>query len=199
MKTIILLVFMAISTVSNGKTLDVFFGFRFGCSMDSIKKGMLMKPGCTIDSKNSNETRLVFDNVKFAGRDASFMSFSFINNKFHTGAVSIAPNLKSQIIDLYNEIKSELNEKYFVTKDDFEIYKSPYEKGDGYYETAIKLGKASFSSYWMFENPKSNKEDQKNTISLKITETLNISIKYQDGILIDEAVDKSKAKNFKDY
>jgi len=199
MKTITLLVLMAIPIISYSQTLDGFFGFRFGCSMDSVKKEMLIKPGCSLIDKYSSENMLAFEGMKFAGRDATYMIFGFINNKFHTGSVLISPNLKSKIIELYSDIQGELNEKYYKTTKVYENYTSPYEKGDGYYETAIKLGKADFSSFWKFVNPKSNKEDQKNSISLKITPTLNVSIKYQDGILIDEAVDKSKAKNFKDY
>lgn len=197
MKNFVLIFLLFVSVKSFSQTLDGFFGMKFGSSMDSIKKVMLSKPGCKFDTKNSTDDCLIFDGLKFAGRDIGFMMFSFTNNKFHTSKVALISELESKTVDLYKEIKAELNEKYFTTKSDYEFYKSPYEKGDGYTESAIKLGKAEFSSYWEFKNPFSTTE--KNIISLVIKPSLTILIGYQDGILINEVVSKSKEKNFKDY
>lgn len=197
MKNFILIILLLVSVNSFSQTLDGFFGMKFGSSKESIKKIMLEKPGCNFDTKHSTEDILIFNGLKFAGRDIQFMLFSFTNNKFHTSRVVLVSELESKTVELYNEIKGELNEKYFTTKSDYEFYKSPYEKGDGYTESAIKLGKAEFSAFWKFKNP--NSPEGQNIISLEINPSLSISLGYQDGVLIKEVVSKTKEKNYKDY
>jgi hypothetical protein len=192
------LLFMTISSI-NAQSIDGFFGMKFGSSVDSIKKAMLSKQGSTIESKFCTDSRLVFTGLKFAGRNALLMRFSFVNNKFHTGTAAFTSDLESKVVDLYNDIKGEINEKYHQSTSDYEQYKYPYEKGDGHTETAIKLGKASFATYWFFKHPISGNKDYQNSITLEISSNLTISITYQDGMLINEAIEKKKEKNFKDY
>ena len=160
---------------------------------------MLAKPECKIDQKNSNEALLVFTGISFAGRNTLFISFDFINRKFHTGSVYFDAGLESKVIDYYTEIKNELNEKYYKSILDFELYKEPYKKGDGYTESAIKLGKATFSTYWTFKNAKQKSDEENNSIALVINERLRVVLSYQDGVLITEAIEKVKSKNLKDY
>lgn len=183
----------------NGQILEAFLGIKFGSSLESVKEVMLAKPNCILDSENSDCNQLFFEGVKFAGREVLFISFKFIDDKFHTAYVLIRPKLESQTIDLYTEIKDEINTKYFITVEDYESYKTPYEKDDGYTETAIELGKASFSAYWKFKKLTSVYDDLDNYITLGITEGLNIQICYQDGELINLAVEREKAKNSDDY
>lgn len=197
MKTLVLLILFIAHTNAFAQSLDKFYGFRFGCSSDSVKKAMLLKPGCTFNSENSTSTKLIFEGVKFAGRKTMFIMFSFINNKLHSGNVYIMPELSSEIIELYSKIKDELNEKYYKSEKDFEMYMYPFKKTDGDFETAIKAGKTKIMTFWMFKNPKS--ETQQNGISIEITNKMYIVIEYQDGVLAGEEIDKIKKKNFSDY
>lgn len=198
-KSVLLLLLCCSLFEMSAQTLTGFYGFRFGCSVDSIKKVMLAKPGCLLDQKYSNENLLIFGGTSFAGREVVLMKFSFINGKFHTGSVYFDPKMESKTISFYKEIRDELNEKYFKSKQDFEIYKTPYEKGDGYTESAIKLGKATFATYWSFKNPKQKSDEGNNIISLEINERLRVVLAYQDGVLFSESAEKDKSKNFKDY
>jgi len=198
MKIVCFLTSIILAFSSYSQTLEKFYGFRFGTTVDSVKKGMLSKPGCKIDPESSKDL-LIFSGVNFAGRDVLIICFAFVNNKLHTGSVYISPRLESGILDLYNQIRTELNEKYYFSTEFYESYKYPYEKEDGHTITAIKLGKAKFSTYWKFKNPKSESEEDQNLISLRITENLSVKIIYQDGVLINEAVDQQKKENYKDY
>lgn len=197
MKILITTVLILFCVRAYSQNLDSFFGVKFGSPQEAVKKVMLSKPGCKLDTKDSDDNTLVFSGVKFAGRETFLIVFNFVNNKFHTAKVLIPSSLPSKAILLYNEIKSELNEKYYLTLDDFENYEYPYEKGDGYTESAIKLGKATFTAFWVFSN--TNSTEDKNSISLQVTETLDILLTYQDGALIKEAVQKRKDQDFKDY
>jgi hypothetical protein len=192
----ILIVFLFIN--SHCQTLEGFLGVKFGSTIEEATKILSAKPGFKVNREFSKPDILAFTDAPFAGRKSFLICLAFVNNKFHTGFAIIAPNLESQLIELYNGIKEELNEKYFKTTSDFKSFKYPYEDGDGHEETAIKLGKASFSSFWNFKNPKGT-NDENNIISLEITESMKVKLTYQDGILIHEQVDKAKKKNFQDY
>ena len=120
----------------------------------------------------------------------------FVDNKFCKAAVYITPKLDAYVVQTYKEIKNEINSKYFVTNDDFEIYDEPYEKNDGYTESGIRNGKISFSSYWSFQDANNGLED---FIALKITDDLNIVINYEDGDLTEEMVNRIDDENISDY
>jgi len=182
----------------NESTRDAFLGLKFGASVEHVKETILAKPGCVLDIENSDNENIIFNGLKFAGRETLLIMFRFIDNKFHTAHVFIKPKLESHIIDLYNEIKDEINDKYYITEEDYETYKFPYEKNDNYTETAISLGKASFSSFWKFKN-RDTSENIYNYITLDITENLDIRVCYQDGILAELYMTKQKEKNQADY
>lgn len=191
---LLLMLCMFVSGYSQSKdTLNGFFGCKFGSNKQTIKSIMTSKTGSKIYSENDNS--IIFTGVKFAGHKANVIIFQFINNKLHTAKVLLSSTYESGVIDLYNDIKNGINEKYYVTDDDYERYDEPYYKDDGYTISAIKLGKANFSAYWDFSNPKSDKEEDNNTISVEITQSLSVIISYQDGVLINEVI----KKNNKDY
>lgn len=177
------------------KTMDSFWGMKFGSSMAECKKIILSKEGTVIDAKNSTPDKLIIDGAEFGGRKTLFISLQFSDNKFHTAKVYFNPRLASKVIELYDEIKGEINDKYYITKDDFRHFKEPYSEGDGYETQAIRLGKATFAAFWTF----TRSDGHKNAISLQINENLSIVLGYQDGQLIDEAIDKKKSKAAKDY
>lgn len=176
--------------------LNSFLGIDFGSSKE-ISKGILLKrKGCVLDEENSSDTTLFFEGMRFAGRDTIFILLLFIDDKFYKSAVYIKPKLDAYILEMYREIQSELNSKYFVTNDDFENYEEPYEENDGHTETGISIGKISISSYWSFPDVKGGLED---LIALKISEELEIVINYEDGDLGNEMVNKINEENSLDY
>jgi len=48
----------------------------------------------------------------------------------------------------YSKLKSALTAKYGEPAKDIELFSPPYEKGDGYFSTALRSGKASFMAEW---------------------------------------------------
>ena len=198
MKTKLLSLFLTLSTFCFSQGLEGFLGFKFGLNADSIKKAMLLKPGCKID-QDSKKNILIFKGVSFAGRETQFISFEFVNDKFFMATVMISSPIEFKTVALYNDIRSDLNTKYFPASKTVETYELPYKKGDNNSDVAIKLGKANFSSYWYFKNPKSARKDIQNSISLTITFKMLIKIVYQDGVLNNEDQELLKRKNIQDY
>ena len=109
----------------------------------------------------------------------------------------IKPKLESQTLEIYNDMKNEITNKYYKSTEDFETYKSPYIKGDGYTESAIKLGKAEFDIFWKFKV--SQAINTYNYIELSITNDLYIQLNYEDGVIADLVSQRNKEKVITDY
>lgn len=191
--------FLLFTTSALGQSLEGCMGIKFGSSQDIVKKSMLAKPGCRLSTTLSGKDILIFTNVQFAGHRTIGIHFYFIDGKLHSASVIVQADLESQVIDLYNTIREEINSKYYPTKLYEEKYTSPYEKGDAQTETAIKLGKASFASYWKFKNTAYPSEDMDDCIFLDITKQLYIKIRYQNTFLFKIAYDRLKEKINADY
>lgn len=179
----------------NNLRLNGFLGIEFGCSQQIAKEKLASKTESILDSENSDQDTLLYNGVKFAGRETELVLLLFFEGKFCKGVVFIKPKLESMIVETYRQIRDEINGKYYLSESDYETYISPYEENDGYTELAISLGKANFSCFWNFENP----EGLDNYISLEINENLQIKIGYENGNLMDLLVKKNQERNSLDY
>ncbi|HEY3371693.1 MAG TPA: hypothetical protein VGK10_12630 [Prolixibacteraceae bacterium] len=175
--------------------LDGFLGIEFGSSLENVKEKFVTKTGIILESIDDENDALFCNGAKFAGRETEMLLFLFFDNKFCKGVVYIKPNLASKVVDIYSQIRNEINQKYFITELYYETYLNPYEKDDGYTESAISLGKADFSCFWNFMNVGT----LENTISLIISEKLEIVITYENGNLMKLLVESNELKNSIDY
>ncbi|WP_312391036.1 hypothetical protein [Chryseobacterium sp.] len=175
--------------------INGFLNISFGENKESVIKKINERNGI-LDSQNSTEESLIFNNINFAGRETSFLAFHFINDQFCRAMVFLKANLESKTVNLYKEIKYEINERFYKTRQDFENYEAPFEQNDGYIDTAISLGKANFSSFWSFKNEQAKEDD---FISLKINENFYIIITYENGDLMDKYESNRKKNNYQDY
>jgi hypothetical protein len=175
--------------------LNGFLSIDFGVSQEMVKEKFLRKTDGILDAENSDSETLFFNGANFAGRETELIFFLFFEDKFCKASVIIRPKLESKIVDVYEQIKDEINKKYYVSEAEYETYHYPFEKGDEMTETAISLGKAEFSCFWNFKNS----DFLDNYISLTINENMYISIDYEDGELIKKLVDKKKQQDALDY
>lgn len=174
--------------------LESFLGIPFGSNKDLVIQRLAERNGILDETIGNNDT-LFFSGISFAGRNTESILTTFYDNQLCKASVYIKPNLESKTIEIYTQIKNELNEKYYTSKSDFEVYDSPYEKNDGYTESAISQGKAEFSCFWSFGDG-SETDDY---ISVKIDENLEIVIAYEEGELLDKLVTRNQKKNNLDY
>lgn len=175
--------------------INGFLNISFGENKESTIEKIKERNGIP-DSQNSTNESLIFDNLKFAGRETTFTAFHFVNDKFCRAMVFLKANLESRTIDLYKQIKDEITEKYYITNQDYENYEYPYEQNDGHTETAISLGKASFSSFWKFKNSQGQQDDY---ISLKIDENFHVIVIYENGELMEKYENNKNQNNYQDY
>lgn len=175
--------------------INGFLNISFGENKQSTIEKIKERNGI-LDLDNSTDDSLIFDNLKFAGRETIFSAFHFIDDEFCRAMVFLKANLESRTIELYQQIKEEITQKYYITNQDFENYQYPYEKNDGHTETAISMGKASFSSFWRFKNDKATEDDY---ISIKIDENFHIIVIYENGRLMNKYEINKNTNNFQDY
>lgn len=106
-----------------------------------------------------------YDGGTLIGTKAIAFAF-FSDAKLAKITIALLPqNHKS--ISTYEEMKEILIKKYGPPDVNFEEFQSPYYKGDGYEEQAIRLGKGTFFSSW------------KSRVAVTINENLAVAIMYE--------------------
>lgn len=184
----------AVYAIAEERTLEGFWGIKFGTSIAEGKKIMASK-GLKLDTSGSSKDILIYQNVKFGGRDAVAVGLKYDKNRFYEAMVGYRTPLDAKTVELYENVKADINAKYYTSNEDYKSFKYPYSEGDGYEITAIKLGLANISAFWQFERS----DGEKNWIQLEIKENLVIFINYTDGKISEEVIGRNRATDSKDY
>lgn len=175
--------FNCFAQVADSKpVLEGFWGIKFGSSQEEVRNIMLTKQGFKYNSNLSTNDRLIFGEGKFAGNYAENLAFVFVDNKFYTSILILKPSSSSKILDFYQEIVDGITKKYFIPDAVTEEYLEPYKKDDGFFETAIKLGKTNIRTRWLLKNPITKDDDS--FISVKVDDDMKIYLGYMDGYLM---------------
>ena len=197
----IIIITLLIITSVKGQELTGFMGIPFGSTKSEIKTKFLAKnPNAKI---YTDEVRtLTFTDFNFAGKKAMAVVFG-LNEKsqMHTAVVLLETERDDDVFELYDNIVNEINDKYHYRDVDNEIWRYPFEKSDkyDYGVTAIKSGKCVLQSIWYFDVNDPESHDDDNAIAVQNTESCDIKITYQDGIMISNVVSNNKAKDSQDY
>ena len=174
------------------KPIDSFLGIKFGSNALTVKNAITARGGI-LEIRQSSVDFLVFTNVTLGHRKAEMLAIKFVNKKAYQAGFLFRAPLEPQTIDYYNALVNDLNEVYgkgTSTRN----FKSPYEDGDGHELTAIEGGYADFQTLW------TNANGNGNAIQAKINaDPLLVSLTYQDGALINEAISQQKAKEKSDF
>lgn len=199
--TTFLLLFFAINiSLGQNKVMNSVMGIPFGSTKAQVRAAMLEKqPGIKIREEKPNI--IIYDKGKFGGRESFSFLFKFTDSgKLHTAIVLLDPIYCSQVHELYDGIVSDINGKYYVSDLSIERYKYPYDKSDRENTNVITGGYATIHTIWTFDmaNTPDNTDDD-NAIMIEITNNCIVKVSYQDGVLIDEVVNKQKEQNSKDY
>jgi hypothetical protein len=196
----LLLFFTFNNSQGQSKEMNSVMGIPFGSTKAQVKAAMSQKqPGIKIREEKSNI--VIYNDGKFGGRSAFSFLFKFTDSdKLHTAIVLLDPVYCSQVHELYDGIVSDINGKYYVSDLSIERYKYPYDKSDRENTNVITGGYATIHTIWTFDmaNTPDNTDDD-NGIMIEITNNCIVKVSYQDGVLIDEVVNKQKEKNSKDY
>ena len=197
-----LIIMAALWLNSNAQTLELKggLGVNFATKKDSVRLMMKTKhPDATFDEEKNNV--LYYQGGTWLNRKTSLWAFCFTpSTKLHTMMVFVTPSLDSKAFDLYDDVVSDLKTKYGEPTGVIENWKYPYDEDDKYSHgtTAAKLGKVTLMTYWKFPNSNGIVGDESNTILVELDTSLDTKVKYQDGILIKEAISKSNEQKQED-
>jgi len=192
--TAILLMLMAIRVaVAQEDPISEFYGMKFGSTKAQVMAKMTNKG---YKPKNNNPTSLMYEEVKFLNKEVD-MIFKFVDDELFEGIVLFTPDLKSQLIRMYRSISDDVSMKYGKGQD-YETYDYPYEKGDGHELTAIRLGKAQFTTFWGMKTMEGTDGKEPNTISLEIRPKGYIALTYQDSARVDKVIARQNSEKMEE-
>lgn len=185
---------------SQTKEMKGLMGISFGATKAEVKS-IIQSKQPTIKIDNEKAETITYKGLMFGGRKTFATVFKFTDNgKFHTAVMLIDPDLPTKTYDLYDEIVSDINEKYYSCTHTVEKYKYPFDKSDRDNMSALKGGYVTMYSLWYFDNLNTpDNESDDNAILVEVLPSYLIKVSYQDGVLIDEVVAKQKQQNSSDY
>lgn len=186
--SIISIILITIS-VNAQTTLKGCMGIEFGDSQSHVRSVMTTKQG--FEPYKNEPGGLSYTGGSFAGHKAVGAIFRFYQDKLHTIVILLEIEPEPKAMDFYYEILNDLKDKYGVMYEKNHVYRSPYFEGDGYTVSGIKMGYIDIGSIFSF--------DDTNVIGVDITKSMSLKLTYQDGHLIDAAVEADKNKHQQDY
>jgi len=174
------------SPASAGTTWNTFGGIPFGETVADTRSMMAVK-GYTFSE------RTAAGNDRFLGRilDTKTDIIAFYDDTSHLAKFLV--NIETADDDarqVFNQLHTQLIAKYGDPRSDYHFFSSPYTDGDGYANSAIKLGKGTFSTYWP-------QPDGTDMVWLEITKQLTVEVGYE-GPTWDAYVDRRRANGSKD-
>ncbi|MFZ2635543.1 MAG: hypothetical protein WAX33_04300 [Rectinemataceae bacterium] len=190
-RTSVISIFLLVAFFASAQqTLPGFWGLPWGTSSANIFASMLQKGYA---SKSADAAGIIYENVKFSGRDCA-IAFFLNKNQLYGSSVRIYPP-RNTAYETYQSLKSDLVEKYGTPTLSNEKYKPPYEKGDGHTEMAISMNYAEISSGWRFADG--------NVILLLVsnddkTNNIKIEINYAEMNTFTEMSQKKKKAELDD-
>lgn len=170
------------------KNLEGFLNIPFGTSKEVLLELIKEYEG-VIDEKNNDSETLIMINMIFNGDQTQFILFKFFENKFWKAVVYLSTDRKL-VLKTYEEIKRELNNKYFFTETTYES-KSRILNFLKLNFLALQLSRIYYLSKWSFDN--SPYKD--NCIILEIDKGFDLKLTY-----LSESIEGEFFKNKnKDY
>jgi hypothetical protein len=85
---------------------------------------------------------------------------------------------------MYSRMKEVLTAKYGPPTQALEFFTSPYYKGDGFEDQAIRLGKGHFDVFW--STPPESRDTEGDDLWLGITDRLAVRIQYESPTWSEE-------------
>lgn len=168
------------------------YGLKFGMNKFEIKEILDNKTTANFYDSGSNDEIQEYWWFELASRKINRGYFYFIDKKLCKILFQFDTDLPIlKFIQFYNDIKLEINNKYYKSDNDYINYTPPAYENDDFeetYEYNIRKGLIEYASYWNFKSD-SNYDDY---IILKISQKVEIEVVYQHGDLYREYVESKK-------
>lgn len=165
-----------------------FMGIRFGTDEDMIVDALWEKGWIDISDMTNPDMR-IFSGLQFAGQNTEFISIHFLEKKFYKATIFFEKTgLPNTVVPLFEDIKNDLNGKYYKTIEDYRDFDSPSLALLGAEDIAISSGKADYKCFWRFTSD--NQTDD--FIWIRITQDLRVILSYEHGESSEIASERAK-------
>ena len=195
------------SEVNNNKILEVvnkaneieltsFLNIPFGSSKVFTNEEMTKK-GAELFGEQTEST-IAFNNITFGGFEVDFIIFYLYEDKFCKASVYFnVISSEFQLLDKYYSIKTNIDNKYYLSDKHYETYNYPFHKGDGQLTLGLQIKEIDIKTFWNFPSSNSNHEDD--YISISLDERLNLILTYENTFLNTQYVDYYTSKRMDDF
>jgi hypothetical protein len=199
MKNLLVIVMLVCCFTSKSQTnqLNGALGLTFGCSKQAVQE-MMSSKHADADVYKDDSNIIAYQKGNWAGFGVTLWVFAFTDeNKLHTITILLDQDYEDNIFTTFKDVITSITNKYGKPVDTFENWKYPYDSNDkdSYGVSAIKLNKLYVMTYWRFPSNTPESKDDDNTLLVEITTSVKVRVRYQDGLLIDDVVEKQKSKN----
>lgn len=185
------------SILSNPQTTeaapDGAAGVKYGMSPSEVK-AIWRTRGTLYQDYELTQPKLgsiFFTKIKVGSVTFDIGGAKFVNDKLYEIALSKLPNEDAFAQTIYDELKDILMSNH-QNGQSIRRFESPYEDGDGYEMQAVRVGKGTIATYWIFED---------SVISLEIypsTNGVSVRLQYQSD-LVKEAKNILNAVNKNEF
>ena len=163
--------------------LKGFLNLPFGCDKEAVIKEIEENRKGRHYENEDTEDRMYFSRFYIANRKVDNSCFYFIDNKFCRVRITFDYNNNIYpALELYNMIKEEISNKYYVSDNDYVKYTPPAYEDDDFdtmHENSVRKGLIEYACYWNFPS----EYDEDNYIILRMMSDLSIQINYEHGHL----------------
>jgi len=152
-----------------------FKGISFDTDAKSFKE-QLVAAGYTITSEDKLPSSRVYSfEGNFAGNiNCEVLVFTSLDESCIGKVVVYLPKQEynwSYLKRDFNKMKDAYEQKYGAPIKDYHFFSSPYEEGDGYEMTAVKVEKCHYATFW---------ETEETGIYIEISKYCQVKITYED-------------------
>jgi hypothetical protein len=160
---------------------------KWGSSEETAKQVL---EGKGMKLVHETKTALNFQG-QFAGENTNIIILYFTNSQLYMASVAYTTE-PNEALSKYEEYSTLLIKKYGEPDKTVEHFLSPYYKGDGYEEQAIRLNKALIGRQWNFSN------NTQILIAPTYFNVMLVSIIYTDNVLKNKADQAQNEQNMGD-
>jgi hypothetical protein len=192
--TLIIFVLSTFCSVAMAQTKPVLsapLNLKFGMSFAEVKKAMIAKG---FEVQTESPKMIMFKDVTIGNMKSAVAVFKFINNKLYQVNFGFFPPAEKMAQKIYDDLQEIIETKY-GKGDYYRNFTGAYDDGDGFEMQAVRLGEGSIKSFWL-----EFADDSGISLAIEpLSTSVYVSLQYQDGILIKDAIAKQDEKNNTDF
>ncbi|HTD41580.1 MAG TPA: hypothetical protein VK671_13215 [Mucilaginibacter sp.] len=173
------------------KPIDGALGIKFGSSKAVVIAALKARGG---KLSMSNAHAVAFDDISLGHKKADLLIVKFLDDKLLEIDFTFKPQDDHHVIEYYNNLIADINNIY-GKGESTKKYAPTYSESDENQLNDLLVGAVEYTTLWQAANNNSIQA----AIEKGTNSDLNVTLSYQDYVLINKAIEKQKSKDKSDY